>query len=199
MNKTGTTSLNYEFQRLKIKVGNQNTAESLFDDYKIGKLDKLFQYCNQSTFFQDVPFSIPNFYKILDNKFPKSKFILTIRSSADEWYESLIRFHSMTPNIPSNGNLPTSDDLKESNYVRKGWLFDVHTTIFGVSENNLYDRNTLIDTYNTHIADVLEYFKNRKNDLLILDLSKNSSYTEFTKFIGVSSKFDNFLHKNKSK
>lgn len=199
MNKTGTTSLSFEFQRLNIRINNQHQAERLFDEYMSGNEMKLFNYCNEYTFFQDVPFSIPNVYKSLDVHFPNSKFILTIRNSADEWYESLLRFHTITSNIPSNGNLPTADDLKKSNYIRAGWLFDVHTTIFGVSENNLYDRNILINAYNNHITDVLEYFKDRSNDLLVLNLGKDGSYNDFTKFINVSSPFDKFPHKNKSK
>jgi hypothetical protein len=199
MNKTGTTSLHYEFNRLGFNVGNQYTSESLFDEYQKGSYDNFFKYCNQHTFFQDIPFSIPKFYKILDNKFPNSKYILTIRNSADEWYDSLIRFHSMTSHIESNGKIPTSDDLKNSKYIRLGWLFDVHTTIFNTPIDEPYNRNILINTYNNHINDVIDYFKNRPDDLLVLNLGKPNSYTSFKKFIGVNSRFDQFLHKNKSK
>ncbi len=50
----------------------------------------------------------------LDQKFPGSKFILTIRNSPEQWYESLTRFHAV---LFGHDRIPTSDDLKAATYV----------------------------------------------------------------------------------
>lgn len=199
MNKTGTTSLLYEFVRNGITTGNQREGELLLPKYINGNIKPILNYCKKGRFFQDIPFSIPNFYKILDKEFPNSKFILSLRNSADEWYDSLVRFHTKTKLIGIPNKLPTSDELKLSDYVYKGWAYDAHNTIYNVSHNDPYNKDILISTYENHKKDVIEYFKNRNNDLLVIDLSDMKSYGKFKNFFGIKNNFTNFLHENKSK
>lgn len=199
MNKTGTTSLLYEFVRMGISTGNQKAGEQLLSKYINGEFTSLKNYCKSARFFQDIPFSIPNIYTYLDKEFPNSKFILSVRNSPDEWYDSLIRFHTKTKLIGVAGKLPTSDELKQSNYVHKGWAYTVHNLIYNVPYDDPYNKDILIDTYNKHIDDVMDYFKNREDDLIVINLADESSYERFKQFMGIKNKFTKFLHENSSK
>ena len=88
LNKTGTTSLKKESGLQGYTVGNQRQAELLFDDWVKRDFKRIIRYCHTAEFFQDAPFSYPYTFIALDQAFPGSKFILTLRDNADEWYYS---------------------------------------------------------------------------------------------------------------
>ena len=199
MNKTGTTSLSEEFKRLGYSVASQITGERLFPECMGEGTDEFWEYCKIHQFFQDIPFSIPKFYRVMDEKYSGSKFILTVRDSSEQWYESLIRFHTKLPHIGPKGTQPTTKDMKDSKYIIPGWLYDVHKTLFDIEDNDPYNRDILIRTYEEHIVDVIEYFKDRESDLLVLNLGEEGSYQKFLKFIGKDSAYDKFPHKNSSR
>src|SRR5688572_6677173 len=108
-NKTGTTSLQKAFADLGYSVNNQDVAERLLPDVASGNFQNIIDYCESAEFFQDVPFSLPKVYLELDKAFPESKFILSIRNDADQWYHSLTTSHSR---IFGNGKVPTCEDLR---------------------------------------------------------------------------------------
>jgi hypothetical protein len=197
MNKTGTTSLKFEFIRLKYNVAPQREIERKFWAYNNEKWEVIIDYCKGYDFFQDFPFSFPNTYKEIDKVFG-SKFILTIRNSADDWYDSLIRFHKTTGAFNSNGKLPTANNLKDAIYIRKGWMYDTHMTLFDVTDTDLYNKEKLVKAYNDYNNEVINYFGDR-DDFLVLNLSEGDSYSKFIKFLNVDSPHSEFLHLNKSK
>lgn len=96
-NKTGTTSLSSIMNNNNISTCPQKPFECNLESYFYGNYDTITKMIKNDyydyTFFQDVPFSLPNFYKTMDCEFPNSKFILTIRDNENEWYNSLIRFY----------------------------------------------------------------------------------------------------------
>ena len=124
--------------------------------------------------------------------------ILTIRNSADDWYDSLIRFHKTTGAFNSNGKLPTAKNLKDAVYIRKGWMYDTHMTLFDVTDVDLYNKEKLVKAYNDYNNEVINYFGDR-DDFLVLNLSEGDSYSKFIKFLNVDSPHSEFLHLNKSK
>ena len=197
MNKTGTTSLKFEFIRLKYNVAPQREIEQKFWAYNNEKWEVIIDYCKGYNFFQDFPFSFPNTYKEIDKVFG-SKFILTIRNSADDWYDSLIRFHKTTGAFNSNGKLPTANNLKDAIYIRKGWMYDTHMTLFDVTDTDLYNKEKLVKAYNDYNNEVIDYFGDR-DDFMIINLSETDSYSKFKKFIGLETPYNEFLHLNKSK
>ena len=114
LHKTGTTSIEHLFKNWGYVVGDQSQGERLLHDWYIRRFDRIISLVKTADFFQDTPFSLPYTYVVLDQYFPNAKFILTIRDSADQWYQSLVRFHSKIWS-PSNASLaPTADDLKLS-------------------------------------------------------------------------------------
>lgn len=193
-NKTGTTSIKKAFSDLGFLVGDQRMAERLTSHYFEGNFQPIIRYCRTAQVFQDVPFSYPETFKHLDKAFPGSKFILTIRNSAEQWYESLIRFHSKKF---GNGNIPTAEQLKDADYVWKGWVYQL-LKLHNTTEDNPYDKNTLIQHYHEHNNAILKYFEKRPKDLLVVNLAERGSYHNFCKFLGIDSLFDKFPWENRT-
>jgi len=99
LNKTGTTSLKKEMILQGFVVGNQRKAELLFDDWVQRDFRRIIRYCRTAQFFQDEPFSCPYTFIAMDQAFLGSKFILTIRDDAEQWYNSLIKSEKTLLNI----------------------------------------------------------------------------------------------------
>ncbi|MFW6046624.1 MAG: sulfotransferase [Candidatus Woesearchaeota archaeon] len=93
LNKTATKSLYSAMEDLGFKVGDQRVAEKLFDYWIRRDFKRFIRYCRKAEFFQDVPFSLPYTFIVMDQAFPGSKFILTVRDDEEQWYHSLTRFH----------------------------------------------------------------------------------------------------------
>lgn len=194
-NKTGTTSLKKEFSALGFIVGNQKRAERLFPFYQTGDFDPIMAYCRTAQVFQDAPFSLPETFKHVDRAYPGSKFILSVRDSPEQWYQSLIKFHAK---MFGNGKIPTKNDLMNSGYIWKGWAWEGHKAVFKTPEDDLYNKQLLTQYYNMHNQSVLDYFKNRPKDLLVINLSEPDSYARFLTFIGVTSPRQHFPWENKT-
>jgi len=194
-NKTGTTSLKKAFEDLGYPVGRQLVAEKLADKhYFKGEFDPIIKYCESAQVFQDVPFSWPETYKHLDKAYPGSKFLLTIRDDAEQWYNSITKFHAK---VFGNGDIPTSDDLRKANYVREGWMYDA-VKLHGVPDDNMYHKETMINHYNYYNEGVRSYFKGREPDLLVINVSKKDGSQKFIYFLQVDSPYDAFPWENRT-
>ncbi|MBW7470489.1 sulfotransferase [Marinobacter sp. F4218] len=195
-NKTGTTSLKRAFEDLGFPVGDQRTAEILTGKYYFeGDFQPIIGFCRSAQVFQDVPFSYPETYKHLDEAFPGSKFILTVRDTPDQWYQSLTRFHSKM--FGKNGNLPTTAELKLAPYVWPGFMYNV-VRIHGTPEDDPYNKDIMVQHYKKYNDDVLKYFKGRPEDLLVINLAEPRSYDKFVEFLGVDSPYHDFPWENQT-
>jgi|SRR5690554_5299286 len=195
-NKTGTTSLKKAMEELGFKVGDQRAAELMLQQYTSRNFKPLIKYCKTAQFFQDIPFSKPYTYIVLDHEFPGSKFILTIRDSPEQWYNSLIKFHGKL--WGKKGGTPTKEDLMEANYIYKGWAWEVMKNVEGVPEDDLYNKEILIKSYIDHNNQVVDYFKHRPKDLLVLNVAKSGAYSKLCEFLGVQSNAIDFPWENKT-
>ncbi|MEY8729268.1 sulfotransferase [Francisella philomiragia] len=196
-NKTGTTSLKKAFEDLGFIVGDQREAEWLFDKYFFdNKFNEIVEYCKSAEVFQDVPFSHLGTFVHLDRAYPGSKFILTLRDSPEQWYNSITKFHGKL--FGKGGRVPTYEDLANAEYVRKGFMtriVDGH----GTSAKDPYNKEIMIEHYNRHNQSIIDYFKDRPDDLLVINLSEKSSYQKFCEFIGREcSADDTFPWENKT-
>lgn len=195
-NKTGTTSLKVAFEQLGFVVGNQYRAEKLMDEYWNNNFQTIIDYCKTARVFQDVPFSYPETYKQMDKAFPNSKFILTIRDSPDQWYDSLLKFHSKKF---GKGIKPTWETLKSTDYIYKGWSYKNRINLYKMTEQqDPYDKEILTKHYINYNNEIKHYFKNRPDDLLVLNLSEENAYQKFCNFIGVKSNETHFPWENKT-
>jgi hypothetical protein len=196
-NKTGTTSLKQAFNDLGFIVGNQTVSEKLYDIYFFqDDFDKIISYCKTAEVFQDVPFSYFKTVPYVDKAYPNSKFILTIRDTPEQWYNSITKFHAKK--FGKNGRIPNLEDLKNATYLRKGFMYNT-IKAHGTNDQDPYNKEIMISHYNEHNRDVIDYFKNRPNDLIVINLSVEGAYQKFSEFIGVDCAIDsNFPWENKT-
>ena len=167
--KTGTTSLEEALVLLGYRVtGTNNTkdpeiAEKVYDlaDELVAKYDA----------FQDNPW--PVLYREMDEKYPGSKFILTMRSP-ESWISSQVRDFG----------------LRETPMRR--WIYGEDA---GCPEGN---EDVYVARYERHNREVQEYFRDRSDDLLILDLPKGDGWPELCGFLGVDVPDKPFPHANKA-
>jgi hypothetical protein len=193
--KTGTTSMAEVFNILGFKVGDQAEAELLIDDWAQRDFRRIIKYCRTADAFQDIPFSLDYTFQALDMNFPGSRFILTIRENSEVWYQSGIRFHTK---IVNKGRLPTPDELKEFPYRYPGWIWHTMSLTYGIDETTLYDKKLYIESYEAHNQTVLNYFKHRPNDLLVITISEPDAMEKICNFLNVPFTNQSMPHLNKS-
>ena len=182
-NKTGTTSLAAALTLLGYKLGAQANGEILIEDWAQRKFQRILDFCQTASAFQDVPFSLPYTYQAIDQAYPNSKFVLTVRTDAEEWFESLTRFQTK---IVGKGRLPTAEDLQAFPYRYKGWLWRAHQLIYGINPDSLYSPEIYKARYLTHNQQVTDYFRHRPADLLVINLGEPDVMQRLCTFLGFS-------------
>lgn len=196
-NKTGTTSMSAAMNELGYSVGNQSNAELLIHDWAKRDFRKIIKYCKTAEFFQDVPFSFPYTYIAMDQAFKGSKFILTVRDNPEQWYQSLVNFHSRK--FGKDGRVPTKEDLQQATYIYKGRPWQTRLLTGDVIEDDLYNKDQLIQGYIQHNRMVSDYFRHRPDDLLVLNVAENGAFQKLCSFLGKKSNRTEFPWKNKTK
>ena len=146
-NKTGTTSIYKALEDFGYRMGDQKKAELLNKDYAKRNWKPILDYCHSAEAFQDIPFSLPYTFIVLDNHFPNSKFILTERDSDEQWYDSFIRFQKKKH---GGGKLPSKEVLMNNTYAYKGFTYDNKKLFFGTPDDDLYNKEIMIEHYNYH-------------------------------------------------
>jgi hypothetical protein len=160
MHKTATTSLHHA-----MKILGYDSAHWLSTQWVRQIWREMNWYGSSKTLEHhyhlcDLP--IPMLYEKLDRAYPGSKFILTIRAE-DLWIES----------VESHWDPKT-------NPYRGGWDSDsfshrMHEIVYGRRD---FDRETMLARYRKHNADVIAYFKNRRADLLVMDMDFGWPYRD---------------------
>jgi len=120
---------------------------------------------------------------------------LTVRDDAEQWYQSLTCFHAKM--FGFNGRVPTIEDLKKSMYIRKGFMYNtvkLHSTL----DSDPYNKEIMTAHYDKYNSEVIEYFKERPDDLLIINVAEDEAYKQFIKFLGITSPYDGFPWENKT-
>jgi len=167
MHKTATTSLHTALKKLGYKSGHwpsAHWAKAIWREMNnMGRsptLEKCYAVC-------DLPMTL--LYRKLDVAYPGAKFILTVR---DEWiWLTSVRKHW-------NHN---------HNQFRAQWDNDpfsnrIHEVLYGRTD---FDPTTFLNRYRRHNADVLEYFRDRPTDLLVMDMDKGHGWKELCGFLNV--------------
>lgn len=193
-NKTGTTSLEKALIDFGYQMGNQPTAENLLYHYVKGNWAQILAYCESANAFQDTPFSLPNTWKVLINRFPEAKFILTYRSEED-WYASITKFHSKR--FGGGKRIPNKADLKNATYIEQGWMWHWVKGVFNAPDSEPYKKEILCAVYRQHNEEILEYFKGNDN-FLAIDPTEHKSYAKLCEFLGQTPLYEEFPHLNKT-
>ena len=156
LSKTGTTSLTKALEILGYKSIHHPQNWLKIND---GKLDFDYKQIEKYDTFTDI--EIARFYKELDNRYPHSKFILTTRN-IDSWLKSCK--NHLHPYNQYNDSLNLL--LEE---------------IYG---SNIYSSDEeFTQAYLRHYDDVINYFKDRPQDLLILDVNVENKWEKICTFL----------------
>lgn len=127
-------------------------------------LDPLFYRYDALT---DVPF--PGLYRVLDRRFPASRFIL-VRRDPDAWWSSVCR-HWDLEQRPRR-----LDPLEVIQYAPYGLSAD--------SVVSVEDRETHIGIFRRHVSEVRAYFVDRPDKLLVVDLEDDRIAARISAFLG---------------
>lgn len=122
-------------------------------------------------------------YPILDKKFPNSRFILTVRDK-DAWLKSTrFLFQRWLTYFTDEGKINGLIQL-----IRKLHIFHC----IG------YDKDYFSVLYDNHLRNVKYYFKDREQDLLIIDICGGEGWEELCNFLEKDIPNVLFPHKNKT-
>lgn len=195
--KTGTTTLEKVLSDLGYKMPDQAKQEKLVvEELFRGNYEPLFALCKEYDAFQDMPFSQGVTYAILDAMFPGSKFILSIRES-DAWFESLVRFH--LKGILKRAGINNINDFSESAfkdkaiYLHENYLqtvvkrHAVSVVDYQVTYDwsLVYNKEHRIEVYERRNQEIISYFQERQDQLLILDITKEKDNSKIVEFLGL--------------
>lgn len=196
-NKTGTTSLRRAFEDLGYTVANQQRAELLAaKHYFNGEYGSIIKFCRTAEVFQDIPFSCPDAYKIFDSAYPGSKFILTVRDTPEQWYQSITRFHSKL--FGRSGGVPTESELRAASHIQPGFMHDYIFSVYETPKTDPYNKDIMIHCYKKHIQDVEKYFSDRSEDLIVINVGRNGEYKRLVEFLGCWSEKNEFPWENRT-
>jgi len=151
--KTGTTSLANALSYLGYRVTGPNGVDNPNIAEEVHQM--AFDLANRFDAFQDNPW--PVLYQELDERFPGSKFILTVRPTHD-WIRSVV------------------SHFNEDETPMREWIYGV-----GRPRGN---ENLYIARYERHNREVIEYFKDRSKQLLVLNITAGEGWTKLCAFLG---------------
>lgn len=167
MHKTGTTSMEKALDKLGYRIATENST--FVPELREGRFRRLNKYLNAYDGLSDFPFFFH--YKDLDRITKKSKFILTVRDEKS-WIDSVL------------------NHFGKFDYDKHGMYYD------GV-DNPKKDPEKYLDVYRKHNREVKEYFKDRPEHLLVMDLAKGDGWEKLCKFLDKKKPFIEFPHLNK--
>ncbi len=167
MHKTATTSLSVALQKLGYKTEHwpsAHWAKAIWREMNETGRSPTLEKCYAAT---DLPITL--MFRKLDVAYPGSKFILTIRNEAT-WLESVRKHWS-----------------PEYNEFRAGWDNDpftnrIHQVLYGRTD---FDPVIFLERYRRHNAHVLEYFKTRPSDLMVMDMDRKHGWKELCGFLNI--------------
>ena len=167
--KTGTTTLEVALKKLGYRVtGSFGTKDPNIAD-KV--LDMAFRKVDDYDAFEDNPW--PILYRELDSRFPGSKFILT-RRPPEAWIRSQVK------------------DFAGTETPMRRWIYGADAGC------PLGHEDVYIERYQRHNREVLEYFSERPDDLLVMDLPEDASWARLCGFLGHDVPDEPFPHANKA-
>ena len=167
LHKTATTSLHTALTMLGIRSAHWRTAhwaKSVWREMNESGRSHSLERCYAVS---DLP--IPLLFRKLDAAYPGSKFILTMRDE-DQWLASVEKHFSY-----------------QHNKFRTQWDNDpfshrIHRVLYGRTD---FERATFLARYRRHNAEVMEYFRHRPSDLLVLDVGRGQGWPELCSFLQV--------------
>ncbi|MCA8949711.1 MAG: hypothetical protein KDE27_09425 [Planctomycetes bacterium] len=156
--------------RALAQLGYRHTSfnKDLLAEYKAGNTQRLLEFARDYEAFDDWPWAIADFYRDLDRAFPGSKFIYTDRALIP-WAKSHYRYFYANPDWPHGDESTFDDQFPDTIMLRR----------------NRKRR-------------ILEYFKDRPGDLLVIDVTAGEGWDKLCPFLGIEPLTVDFPHANKT-
>jgi hypothetical protein len=168
--KTGTSSLGAALELLGRRVAGPFGVRD--DDISQQALPGALERVPRFDAFQDNPW--PLLYVEMDERFPGSRFVLTVRAEK-EWSAS-VGAHFGGVSTP----------MRE-------WIYGAGAGD-PVGHDDLY-----VERYRRHNDEVVAHFADRPDDLLVMDLGRGDGWTELCGFLGADPPGVPFPHANRGR
>jgi Sulfotransferase domain/N-terminal domain of galactosyltransferase len=162
MHKTATTSLAAALRQLGFSTGHWESpiwARNIVNELRAWRRSLTLE-ANYA--IVDMP--IPYLFRELDACYKGAKFILTIRDEA-AWLKSL-KAHWR---------------LYFDEWTDNGFSHEMHRLVYGRAD---FDAHTMLERYARHNAEVLDHFRDRPDDLLVMNMSAGAGWAELAPFVG---------------
>ncbi len=161
LGKTGTTTLGVCLNYLGYKHYGwySLTNHKLLYQIKLDNFDDVHRVVNQYDCFEDYPWSF--IYKWLDEKYPNSKFILTMRKSSQIWFKSCFNHYFRLQDRAAH----------------------TYKLIYGL-DHPQHCSDEYINFYESHNQKVIDYFQNKPDKLLIISWEEGDSWDKLCDFLG---------------
>ncbi len=207
-NKTGTTTLKSVLRGLGLSVADQKSQERLLTQPVLnGDYRDLAWFVNRYDAFQDLPFSQGLAFVACDALFPNAKFILTLRDE-DDWYDSMIRFQQRRFGVEDLRSLGPEFFRGQDRYLAPGYAYENKRRLVTRADgcvaredwSLLYDPAHYKALFRQRNEAILHYFRNRPQDLLAIDLSREKDTRQIAEFLGFSAdKATPMPHENRTR
>ena len=164
--RTGTSSLGYAF----VQLGFRHTSwdPELWAAFERADYEPIFAVATRFESFEDGPWNGRDFYRVLDARFPRSKFVLTVRET-ESWLRSHERHFSA-----DHGGAP--EQYRIADYADK--------------------REHILRDYEARNDEVRRYFAERPDALLVLDVAGGEGWERLCPFLGLEPPARPFPHVN---
>ena len=171
LNRTGTTSLDAALWHLGWTSTHNPPAERMAHaDFGLFSTD-------DEPFNAGTDVSVAACYRELDEAFPGSKFVLTVRD-AEDWLRSIVNHFAKLPKWSGEGDWKT---IRER----------VYASAWPTPEQFLAG-------YRAHLVGVANHFRNRPDDLLVMNLTAGDGWDKLCPFLGVPIPDMEFPNTNRS-
>jgi hypothetical protein len=179
LSRTGTRSLTSGLQVLGFDTAHYPIDEDTYIELSNAQYDlTLLRFYDGLTDITTIPF-----YQQFDKLYPGSKFVLTIRDK-EEWLGSCARHWFNRPAFKEVEDPDEEVHLRVRQFLR--------AAVYGCYN---FDRERFSWVYDQHIEQVKAYFRDRPNDLLIMDICAGDGFEKLARFLDRPVPAEPFPHK----
>ena len=155
--KTGTTSLDKALKTLGYRVTGVFGRKLTYEEFRRDYVEMGLKLAAECDAVQDMPW--PLMFRELDATFPGARFVLTIRDT-EKWYKSISSHFGDNPYHIQQNTYGEDAGTPIGNEQRYKAIYDAHNDA------------------------VREYFKQRPNDLLVMNLERGDGWEQLCPFLG---------------
>lgn len=205
MQRTGTTSVGQFFKNHNYKVADWDISHknNWSTNWEQGDFETIFNSKDfrNNQVYEDAPWWLPEFYKVLYHRFPNSKFILFTRNE-DDWFNSMLshskgrilgntKRHCKVYRREEDFYNLFSDEMKRLKYDEK--------RIDNLLELKGYEAHYK-NIYRIRNQEIKDFFvKNAPNSLFTCELEDSQKWKKLADFMNIKVSEDFEVHENKSK